>query len=76
MEDGEVDMTTMKDKVDIIENEKTPVIVHYVVVVMKLFTQSHELKNILMDIIFTIGLVVWKLNDRGEQCESFAEAFN
>ena len=23
MEDGEVDMTTMKDKVDIIENEKT-----------------------------------------------------
>ena len=37
MEDGEVDMTTMKDKVDIIENEKTPVIVHYVVVVMKLF---------------------------------------
>lgn len=76
MEDGEVDMTTMKDKVDIIENEKTPVIVHYVVVVMKLFTPSHKLKNILMDIIFTIGLVVWKLNDRGEQCESFAVAFN
>ena len=58
MEDGEVDMTTMKDKVDIIENEKTPVIVHYVVVVMKLFTPSNKLKNILMDIIFTIGLVV------------------
>ena len=44
MEDGEVDMTTMKDKVDIIE--KIPVIVHYVVVVMKLFTPSHKLKNI------------------------------
>ena len=76
MEDGEVDMTTMKDKVDIIENEKTPVIVHYVVVVMKFVTPSHKLKNKLMYIVLTIGVVVWKLNDRGEQCESFAVAFN